>query len=312
MAPIIVGCSQPPATMRERRASGGTADAQDSGSCEGNLMGVQIPPRPLSLDWSLCHCHELHWVGMRHAAEQIQRALTLRARGLSIRTISDRLGIPSGTVDEWIYRRLPDGWSSREPRCKACGGSCHRFEELPPSYSYLLGLYLGDGSIASHARDVYKLRLSLDPAYPRIVEEAELAMRQVLPANKVNTYARLSGEVEVYSYSKAWPCLLPQHGPGKKHLRRIELSEWQEKLVHAVPHLLLRGLIHSDGCRFMNTGRNWRCPRYSFSNLSADIRLIFTKACDELGLRWTTSGRTVYVSRKADVEKMDRFIGPKA
>jgi hypothetical protein len=247
-----------------------------------------------------------------HSAEQIDKVLTLRARGLSLRTISDRLRIPRGTVSEWIYRRLPDAWSSRELRCEACGVAFHRVEELPRSYVYLLGLYLGDGSIASHPRGVYKLRLSLDAAYPRILDEAESALRQVIPASKVNRYARPSGEVEVYSYSKAWPCLFPQHGPGKKHLRRIELSGWQEKLVHATPHLLLRGLIHSDGCRFMNTGRNWRYPRYAFSNLSADIRLIFTKACDELGLRWTTSGRTVYVSRMADVEEMDRFIGPKA
>jgi hypothetical protein len=215
-------------------------------------------------------------------------------------------------VSEWIYRHVPQAWSSRELQCKVCGGDSHRFEELPLSYSYLLGLYLGDGSIAWHPRGVYKLRLSLDPAYPRILDEAELALRQVVPASKVNRYAQPSGEVEVCSYSKTWPCLLPQHGPGKKHLRRIELSAWQERLVHAAPHLLLRGLVHSDGCRFMNTGRGWCHPRYAFSNLSADIRLIFTKTCDEVGLRWTSSGRTVYVSRKADVERMDGFIGPKA
>lgn len=62
----------------------------------------------------------------------------------------------------------------------------------------------------------------------------------------------------------------------------------------------------------MNTGRGWRHPRYAFSNLSQDIRMIFVNACDLLGLRWTTSGRTVYVSRKDDVRKMDLFIGPKA
>lgn len=62
----------------------------------------------------------------------------------------------------------------------------------------------------------------------------------------------------------------------------------------------------------MNTGRGWSYPRYSFTNLSPDIRLIFTNACDLLGLRWTTSGVTVYVSRKADVDRMDEFIGPKA
>jgi hypothetical protein len=30
------------------------------------------------------------------------------------------------------------------------------FEDLPRSCVYLLGLYLADGSIASHARGVYK------------------------------------------------------------------------------------------------------------------------------------------------------------
>jgi hypothetical protein len=101
------------------------------------------------------------------------------------------------------------------------------------------------------------------------------------------------------------------HGSGKKHLRKIELSPWQEELVRRTPELLLRGLIHSDGCRFINTGRAWRHPRYSFRNLSSDIRLIFTNGCDELGLRWTDSGTTVYVSRMADVARMDEFIGPK-
>jgi hypothetical protein len=78
------------------------------------------------------------------------------------------------------------------------------------------------------------------------------------------------------------------------------------------PGLLLRGLIHSDGCRSINTGRGgWRHPRYSFKNVSADILGIFCAACDRLGLRWTTAPYTVYVSRKADVERLDGFVGPK-
>lgn len=170
--------------------------------------------------------------------------------------------------------------------CARCRGGPHSFEELPSSYAYLLGLYLGDGSISTHARGVYKLRLYLDAAYPRIIDEAAGTMRQ--------------------------PCLFPQHGPGKKHLRPIVLSGWQERLVHSTPHLLLRGLINSDGCRFLNTGRGWIHPRYAFSNLSPDIRLIFTGACDLLDLRWTTSGRIVYVSRKDDVARMDQFVGPKS
>ena len=61
-------------------------------------------------------------------------------------------------------------------------------------------------------------------------------------------------------------------------------DRWQENAARGSPDLFLRGLIHSDGCRNINTGTNWRNPRYSFSNRSADIRDIFTWACDLLDL----------------------------
>jgi hypothetical protein len=85
------------------------------------------------------------------------------------------------------------------------------------------------------------------------------------------------------------------------------------ELVATRPELLLRGLIHSDGCRFQNTGRNWSHPRYSFANKSEDIKAIFCDACELMGLRWSRSGeKTIYVSRKADVAVLDRFVGPKS
>ena len=183
---------------------------------------------------------------------------------------------------------------------------------MTPEYAYLLGLYLGDGCIATHHRGVYRLRIILDEKYPGILSEAERAMQSVMPFSRVGRVQR-PGCVEVGSYSKAWPCLFPQHGPGKKHHRAIVLTDWQREIVRRHPELLLRGLIHSDGCRFMNTGTGWTYPRYSFTNLSGDIKRIFTDACDLLGLHWTKAGsRTIYVSRKADVDRLDRFVGPKA
>jgi hypothetical protein len=89
------------------------------------------------------------------------------------------------------------------------------------------------------------------------------------------------------------------------------LTRWQRDLVEASPQSLIRGLIHSDGCRFINTGRRWRHPRYAFSNLSEDIREIFCDGCDLLALHWTRAGNTIYVSRKADVALLDTFVGPK-
>ena len=237
----------------------------------------------------------------------------MRTRGLSASRIARDLGIPRSTIRDWLDGRVPSAWDPESRNCAECGNLAHEFAALPHSYTYLLGVYLGDGSISLHPRGVYKLRLSLDPAYPRIIDEAAAAMREVVPASKATSWLTPSRATEVYSYSKSWPCLFPQHGPGKKHHRRIALSTWQERLVEETPHLLLRGLIHSDGCRFMNSGRGgWSHPRYSFTNFSPDIRRVFMDACDLLALHWTTSGNIVYVSRKADVARMDGFIGPKA
>jgi hypothetical protein len=246
-----------------------------------------------------------------HATVLVQEALQLRSRGMTARAIGDRLRIPRGTVSDWINGRIPRALGRLGGTCESCGGSRHRFSELPRTYVYLLGLYLGDGCISTHPRGVYRLRLSLDAAYPKIIDEAAQAMRNVSPSNRVSRIER-PGWVELSSYSKGWPCVFPQHGPGKKHSRLIELSDCQKDLVRGAPDLLVRGLIHSDGCRFMNTGKGWSYPRYSFTNLSEDLRKIFTHACDLVGLRWTPAGRVVYMSRKADVDLLDDFVGPKA
>lgn len=203
--------------------------------------------------------------------------------------------------------------------CCRCGGVNHEFGNLHPHYVHLLGLYLGDGSISSHARRVYRVRVFLDKKYPCIVDECIESMQMTMPGSRVHALLTPSNCYSVSSYSRAWPCLFPQHGPGMKHTRRIFLSEWQQELAERWPEQLLKGLIQSDGCRFMNTGRaGWSHPRYAFSNVSTDITSIFCSACDCLGLRWTASfpkresaAVSIYVSRKADVARLDEFVGPK-
>lgn len=177
---------------------------------------------------------------------------------------------------------------------------------------YLLGLYLGDGCISAHARGVFKLRIKLDVRYPEIISSCENAMQAVMPGNRVACLTQEGSWTEVYAYSQHWPCFFPQHGPGRKHAREIEVPPWQIPLIREAPEQFLRGLINSDGCRFENTGRDgWRAPRYSFSNRSDDIIALFCWACELLDLHWTETKHTVYVSRKADVGRMDEFIGPK-
>jgi hypothetical protein len=183
---------------------------------------------------------------------------------------------------------------------------------LPQAYVYLLGLYLGDGCISAGRRGVYRLRVYLDSKYPVIVSECVDAIRAVVPGNKVGMRLLKGSYYEVSMYSKSWPCLFPQHGIGKKHERPIALTVWQRAGVERAPGLLLRGLIHSDGCRFTDSTDASPFVRYAFTNRSADIRRIFCDACDLLGIRWTASGNDkIYVSRKTDVARLDTFVGPK-
>ena len=248
---------------------------------------------------------------MTHPAGTVARTLELAAEGRNASEVARLLGIPRATVRDWMQGRVPRRSLLATAGCGRCGG-VHDFGGLPPAYVHLLGLYLGDGCLSAHRREVFKLRISLDARYPEIVEECEEAIRAVRPRSSVNRVDRRTW-FEVYSYSKSWPCLFPQHGPGKKHERPIILSPWQWRLVWDRPDRLLRGLLHSDGCRFQNTGRcSWSHPRYAFTNASPHIRSIFCTACDLIGLRWTASGkRTIYVSRKDDVALLDLLVGPK-
>jgi hypothetical protein len=248
---------------------------------------------------------------MTRPIELVDRTLELAAEGLSTSEVARRVGVPRSTVRDWLAGRLPVAWHRGEASCVGCG-AVHDLDGLPAAYVYLLGMYLGDGCLSVHPRGVYKLRISLDARYPGIAEDCERAIHAVMPNNRVGRVGFGTWQ-ELYAYSKHWACLFPQHGPGRKHEREIALTDWQRGLVARWPLLLLRGLIHSDGCRFQNTGRGWSHPRYSFANCSPGIRAIFCDTCDLIGLHWTTAGeKTIYVSRKADVAVLDRFVGPKA
>ena len=118
--------------------------------------------------------------------------------------------------------------------------------------------------------------------------------------------------VDVSLYSKHWPCLFPQHGPGKKHKRPIALEPWQQALVDQATEEFVLGLIHSDGCRVVANDRGVASVRYHFSNRSDDIIGLFTAALDRLGIHWTRSTKyIVSIYRKADTARLDEFIGPK-
>jgi hypothetical protein len=168
---------------------------------------------------------------------EVDRVLELVWGGWNDCEISRETGIPRRTIVDWRSGRTPDFDRTRTRSasgarsCAVCRGDP---SDLPQSaYTYLLGLYLGDGCIARYHRGVFRLHIVCADAYPELIRLCESAMAEVLP-NKVSR-SRKVGCTEVAAYSKHWPCLFPQHRPGRKHERRIELTPWQQELVDRDP-----------------------------------------------------------------------------
>ncbi|WP_435214860.1 transcriptional regulator [Streptomyces sp. bgisy034] len=245
-------------------------------------------------------------------------ALALVAQGRSLNSVSKEMGISRHAITCWLSRLEP---LSRTPPCVRCQETPETPEDFA-AYAYLLGLYLGDGYIISKPRQHY-LMVTCTASWPGLVDAAEDAMRRVLPEPNISRLQR-AGCVDVKSYTKHWVCLLPQHGPGKKHERTITLEPWQQEIVGTHPWEFIRGLIHSDGCRITNwtthmvsgERKRYEYPRYIFTNVSNDIRLLYTDTLDKLGVAWTHCTRNgnpynISVARKASVALMDTHVGPK-
>lgn len=250
---------------------------------------------------------------MRSYAE-IEAVWSLFGSDLSDGEIARRTGVPRSTVAHW---RRGERRVGATVACARCGHPAHAFDAMPErDYAYVLGAYLGDGHITQHARGVYRLTIYCSLIHINVAWWMTLAAESVIGRRVAMRPDPVDNVLYVQSYSKQWPCLLPQHGVGRKHDRRIALVDWQQRIVDAHPEQLVRGLIHSDGCRAINRIRGRRgtyeYPRYEFSNRSQDIRRIFCDTCDALGVDWRIMKRDVIsIARRASVAKLDAFIGPK-
>ena len=201
------------------------------------------------------------------------------------------------TIRRWrrVYQRQgqPRGQAHTTARCPRC----EETELAAPAYAELLGWYLGDGHISRGRRNVFNLHIYNDRRYPADNERIADLMRQVKPHGRPHCRDVPGCVVTTVSW-KHWPCLFPQHGPGRKHERTIVLEDWQRTVVEAHPAAFLRGLFHSDGCRVNNwatrmvAGRRKRYdyPRWQFPSLSPSLRGLRT--CEEIEEARQTSERS--------------------
>ncbi|TCC37875.1 transcriptional regulator [Kribbella speibonae] len=256
-------------------------------------------------------------MGHIRSQETVDSALRMSDNGVSDKTNAEIHGVAIKTIRRWrrLYQRrgLPRGTGFRPTPCPRCDGA----ELDEAAYALLLGWYLGDGSIAKARRGVFTLQIINDARYERLNQEIAETVKRVKPTASPCLRGG-HGAIRVEARWKHWPCLFPQHGPGRKHLRKIELVDWQREIVAKYPEQLLRGLFHSDGCRFVNwaskpDGKRYYYVRYMFSNESEDIRNILTETLDLLGIKWRQPRlNAIAVSRKEAVAVLDTFVGAKS
>jgi hypothetical protein len=139
---------------------------------------------------------------MTRPRKDVETVRELLGEGLKIAEITRRVGVSRWTVRNWmttgfdnvLHGRLDS--SGEDVRCDFCP---YVRDLSETSYAYLLGLYLGDGYIASHPRGVYRLRIFQDNKYPFLIHQCAIAMNWVIPSRI--GFVQKDGCIEIASAS---------------------------------------------------------------------------------------------------------------
>lgn len=298
------------------------ADAALSKSAAREGMWVQVPHPAHSIFYSLMSLvgGTIHLMNHIRSDDVVVSALAQSDRGTPDAENAARHGISVKTIRRWRLEYQVRGRSRGQAHTSAACPQCQGGTLDDGAYAELLGWYLGDGHIVEGRRGVFSLQIYNDQQYVEDNERLLGLIRAVKPNGRPHSRHK-TGCVVTTAAWKHWPCLFPQHGPGRKHTRPIVLDTWQQEIVARHAAGFLRGLFHSDGCRAKNwtrrtlsTGevRRYEYPRWQFSNRSSDIRLLCCRALDAVGVPWRRSNDvTISVSTCVAVARLDELIGPK-
>jgi hypothetical protein len=159
---------------------------------------------------------------MARTRAEFEHVKRLIGDGLSDRQIATLTGISQPIVRRGRHLEHPPGRRS------------HHFDWRVPdayAYCYLLGCYLGDGTVAQWSRNGWELRLYCDQRYAEVMDEIRAAAILTFPDASPTTFvSRTAGSAVVRISHPGVAQAFPQHGPGRKHLRRIALTDWQIEL----------------------------------------------------------------------------------
>ena len=125
-----------------------------------------------------------------HSLEIRTQAISMLRSGVSNAEVARKLNISKDTIGYWKHqdrRSIEPGPDRRRSTCPRCAPEEVTLDRQ--AYSYLLGLYLGDGCIgngaAMRAKGVYFLSIACADAWPGLMDACEAAIRAVRPHNQV-------------------------------------------------------------------------------------------------------------------------------
>lgn len=250
----------------------------------------------------------------RKSVEEYNLVMKMYSEGIKICDIVKKLNINRSTVSNWVRNKNGKSFVHKtNSKLPIIYDPLKYLYELSPGidnkyrnsvYSYVLGLYLGDGCLTILPRTV-KLAISVDLKYPKLNNDICNSINTIFSKKPSILPKRSKGKltkgIDIAIYHNNLQILFPQHGLGKKHLRSIILTDWQKSIIDY--RWLLKGLIMSDGSFYITKKDNHQ--RYNFSNCSLDIMLIIEKCLNYFSIKYC---RRISVSKNpkhADIYRLE-------
>jgi DNA-binding transcriptional regulator WhiA len=180
----------------------------------------------------------------------------------------------------------------------------------PKEYSYLFGLYLGDGCVEYVKGNYYSLSIHQDSKYTNLINKHKESILNFFGRNpyiltRSNCTVIRTGGSDI-------KFLFPKFGIGRKHLNKVILPKI---LIDNMDYLsLVEGLFQSDGSYYYDNHN--KKYFYNFTNKSIDIIEIFKTCLDNLSIGYTTYEKkdgkfVVNIRKKSDVDRMIYLVGTK-
>jgi hypothetical protein len=257
-----------------------------------------------------------------YSQEQKNQVKSLFENGKNKCEISRITGIPRATLTKWIHPtyipKTNKPRNSYEPIIDFT--SYLNTEEKKKAYSFILGVYLCDGHISRYKTfRAPAIRFFNDSKYPLNTQEWKEKLQILLPENKVNIHQKSNTNCFiVLAYSRKLLDLFPQYGEGKKHDRKLNLTEWQKEILNQYPEDFIRACIQSDGCIYtQKISDKLSYKRFNFIKKSEDIMDFFLYALNLAGIskeKYFNKSRGIFVAQnfsKEQREILEKIISKK-